>query len=97
MGDVLKVTGSSWEMTGFPPLAGRVEKSGARYRLVIEEIGGQTRQETADSPGAKDVEARLKELDAKLVFEIQRDGGKLTLKQVGSSDGFAEWRFEKQG
>ncbi len=96
MGDVLTIEGSTWHITGNPAMGGRVEPKDGNVQLIIEKVGDQTRAEAVATPGVKDMEQRLKNLDEQMVFEVVEEGGKTLLKQVGKSRDFAEWRFERQ-
>jgi hypothetical protein len=96
LGDVLKVEGGSWSLTGNPAMSGKVEAKDGNVQLIIEKVGDQTRAEAIATPGALDTEAKLKELDEQLVFQVESADGKTVLRQVGKKGRFAEWRFEKR-
>jgi hypothetical protein len=81
-------------MTGNPAMSGKVKIEGSDIHLLIEKVGDQTRAEAVQAH--ESVEERLKDLDAQLVFRIEKDGDDTLLKQVGKPSGFAaEWRFER--
>lgn len=96
LGDVLTIEGKTWKMTGFPAMSGRIESKDGNIQLIIEKVDAKTREEAIKTPGAVNVEKTLKNLDSQLVFEVVEEGGKSTLKQVGKSRDFAEWRFERR-
>jgi hypothetical protein len=96
LGDVLTIDGGAWTMTGNPKMSGRLESKEGKLQLIIEKVGDQTRAEAIATPGALETEKRLAELDEQLVFQVQTDGGKTFLKQVGKKGRFAELRFEKR-
>ena len=96
LGDVLKVDGSAWSMTGNPKMSGKVESKDGKVQLIIEKVGDQTRAEAIATPGAVDTEKRLAELDEQLVFQDESVEGKSILKQVGKKGRYAEWRFAKR-
>jgi hypothetical protein len=93
MGDVLKIEGDRWTMTGNPSFAGKVSSEGGKVKLVLEKVGDQSRAEAIATPGAQRVKERLESLDEQLVFEVVEQDGKTQLKQVGKGKVFAEWRF----
>ena len=96
MGDVLKVEGEAFTLTGNPAMSGRVESKDGNVQLVIEKIGDKTRDEAIKAGGAIDVKKRIESLDAQMVFKVEKQEGKTRLVQVGKSGDFAEWRFEKR-
>ncbi len=96
-GDFLVIEpNGTFHMTGNPAMDGKAVMQEGKLHLKIEKVGDMTRAEAIQTPGAANVEERLKQLDAQLVFELTRDDdGTEILKQVGPSAGFAEWRFER--
>lgn len=103
LGDVLTISGDgTWAETGFPKLTGSYEWQGGELVLRIETLGGQTREEAAESVKSNELlrkahEKSLAELDSQRVFVLDEIDGSQVLRQSDPGAGRAERRYRKKG
>lgn len=102
LGDVLTISADgTWEATGFPDYSGSYEWQDGKFVLLIEIVGGQSREEAARSvqsneQARKAHEESMERLDAQMMFVLDEVDGAQILRQSDPDAGMAELRYRRK-